>query len=191
MKPKDEGGLGIQEARAKNIALLSKLNWRMYHEQDALWAKVILKKYCANSRVRSRDPEKLPSSPNWKAINLGFSIFKKGIAWGIGNGAGVNLWMDNWVNGESLLAMIEGPLRQEELSLKVSDLCDYQAWNWDLISFNLPQIIKDKIKAIPIQMYGNGRDTVMWKCSNNGEFNTNLAYRLAIQGEENAMQFSG
>ena len=42
------------------------------------------------------------------------------------------------------------------LSLKVSDLCDYQAWNWDLIPFNLPQIIKDKIKAIPIQMYGNG-----------------------------------
>ena len=136
MKPKDEGGLGIQAARAKNIALLSKLNWRMYHEQDALWAKVILKKYCPNSRGRSRDPEKLPSSPNWKAINLGFSIFKKGIAWGIGNGVGVNLWMDNWVNGESLRAMIEGPLRQEELSLKVSDLCDYQAWNWDLISFN-------------------------------------------------------
>ena len=64
MNPKDEGGLGIQEARAKNIALLSKLNWRMYHEQDALWAKVILKKYCVNSRVRSRDLEKLPSSPN-------------------------------------------------------------------------------------------------------------------------------
>ena len=103
----------------------------MYHEQDALWAKVIINKYCANSRVRSRDPEKLPSSPNWKAINLGFSVFKKGIAWGIGNGAGVNLWMDNWVNGESLQAMIAIaiPLRQEELNLKVSDLCDYQAWN--------------------------------------------------------------
>ena len=64
VKSKDEGGLGIQEARAKNIALLSKLNWRMYHEQDALWAKVILKKYYANSRVSSRDPEKLPSSHN-------------------------------------------------------------------------------------------------------------------------------
>ena len=114
-----KGGLGIQEARAKNIALPSKLNWRMYHEQDALWAKVIINKYCANSRVRSRDPEKLPSSPNWKAINLGFSVFKKGIAWGIGNGAGVNLWMDNWVNGESLQAMIAiaSPLRQEELNL--------------------------------------------------------------------------
>ena len=43
VRSKEEGGLGIQEARAKNIALLSKLNWRMYHEQDTLWAKVILK----------------------------------------------------------------------------------------------------------------------------------------------------
>ena len=86
--------------------------------------------------------------------------------------------------------MITGPLRQEELNLKVSNLCDYQAWNWDLISFNLPQFIKDKIKAISIQIYGNGRDTVMWKCSNNGEFNMNSAYRLAIQIEEDVVQFT-
>ena len=31
IKPKDEG-LGIQEANAKNVALLVKLNWRMYHK---------------------------------------------------------------------------------------------------------------------------------------------------------------
>ena len=31
IKPKDEG-LGIQEANAKNVALLAKLNWRMYHK---------------------------------------------------------------------------------------------------------------------------------------------------------------
>ena len=79
VKSKEEGGLGLQEARAKNIVLLSKLNWTMNHDHDALWAKVILKKYCSTSRVRSRDPGKLPSSPNWKAISLGFPIFKKGI----------------------------------------------------------------------------------------------------------------
>ena len=32
VKSKEEGGLGIQAARAKNIALLFMLNWRMYHE---------------------------------------------------------------------------------------------------------------------------------------------------------------
>ena len=106
IKSKEEWGLGIQEARAKNIALLSKLNWRTYQEQEAPWAKVILNKYCSSSRVRSRDPEKLPSSPNWKVINLGFPTFKKGIFWGIGNGIGVSVWLDNWINRR---AMIEGP----------------------------------------------------------------------------------
>ena len=89
----------------------------MYHEKDALWAKVTLNKYCFHSRIRSRNPEKLPSSPNWKAIRLCFPIFQKGISWGIGNGSGVKVWMDKWVNGDSLRGMIEGPLRQGEQNL--------------------------------------------------------------------------
>ena len=35
VRSKEEGGLGIQAAKAKNIVLLSKLNRRMYHEQNA------------------------------------------------------------------------------------------------------------------------------------------------------------
>ena len=44
IQPKEEGGLGIQAARAKNVALLARLNWRMYQENDSLWVKVILSK---------------------------------------------------------------------------------------------------------------------------------------------------
>ena len=90
-----------------------------------------------------------------------------------------------------LQGMIEGRFGQEDLNLRVSDLLCCQEWKWDLISFDLPQSIKDKIKSIPIQMYGSGRDTVMWKFSKNGEFTTNSTYRLANQGEEIALQFSG
>lgn len=32
LKSKEEGGLGIQATRAKNVALLAKLKWRLYHE---------------------------------------------------------------------------------------------------------------------------------------------------------------
>ena len=35
VRSKEEGGLGIQAAKVKNIVLLSKLNRRMYHEQNA------------------------------------------------------------------------------------------------------------------------------------------------------------
>ena len=78
IQPKEEGGLGIQVARAKNVALLAKLNWRMNQEKEALWAKVIMNKYCSLDRRRSRDPNKLPASSNWKAIKAGFQTFENG-----------------------------------------------------------------------------------------------------------------
>lgn len=43
IKSKEEGGIGIQTSKAKNIALLGKLNWRMFHEKESLGAKVILR----------------------------------------------------------------------------------------------------------------------------------------------------
>ena len=50
IRPKEEGGLSIQAAQAKNIALLAKLNWRLYHKKDSMWAKVLLSKYCSHQR---------------------------------------------------------------------------------------------------------------------------------------------
>ena len=32
------------------------------------------------------------------------------------------MWLDNWINGDSFRAIIEGPLRQEEQFMKVADL---------------------------------------------------------------------
>ena len=69
----------IIKTRAKSIALLAKLNRRMNQEKDALWSKIILRKYCSSDRRRSRDPDKLPASPNWTTIKLGFQTFVKGI----------------------------------------------------------------------------------------------------------------
>lgn len=40
-KIKEEGGIGLQMARGRNIALLTKLNWRLHTEQDSLWARVL------------------------------------------------------------------------------------------------------------------------------------------------------
>ena len=129
VKPKEDGGLGIQVAKAKNLALLAKLNWRMYQEKDALWAQVILKKYCSLSRVRARDSDALPSSPNWKTIKVGFTIFSSGICWCVGTGARTKVWLDRWLKGESLREMIQGPLSLRDNSLTVEELRDVGAGN--------------------------------------------------------------
>ena len=64
IRPKAEGGHGMQVARAKNIALLAKLNWRFYQDKDSIWAKVLLGNYCSQHRKNSIDPDKLSCSSN-------------------------------------------------------------------------------------------------------------------------------
>ena len=66
-----ETGLN-QAAKFKNLILLAKLNWRLNQEKESIWAKVILRKYCSVNKIRARDLDKLPCSPNWRAIKAGF-----------------------------------------------------------------------------------------------------------------------
>jgi hypothetical protein len=47
-KPKREGGLGIKDLRLMNNSLLAKWRWKLLHEDNELWKKVILAKYGDN-----------------------------------------------------------------------------------------------------------------------------------------------
>ena len=38
-KSKSEGGLGLQTAKGRNVALLAKLNWRLHTERESPWAR--------------------------------------------------------------------------------------------------------------------------------------------------------
>ena len=122
IKSKDEGGLGIQATRARNIALLAKLNWWLYQEKDALWAKVVLNKYCSQSRRRSKDPDKLTCSPIWTTIKAGFNVFEKGVCWYVGTNSKLNFWESKWVKGGTVWELIEGPLMRHEADFTIADM---------------------------------------------------------------------
>ena len=87
--------------------------------------------------------------------------------------------------------MIEGPLTSTEYDLKVTDLKQNQVWNWNLISFDLPQAIKDKIKTVPFQLYGTREDTIIWKAAKDGDFSIRSAYQLAIPSDNPSALFRG
>lgn len=98
----------------------------MNQEKEKLWATVILRKYCSVDRMRARDLDKLPASPNWRAIKVGFQTFADGICWGVGNREKILIWADCWIRGSSLRELIEGPLTQREVDMKVADLISSQ-----------------------------------------------------------------
>nr|XP_023911030.1 uncharacterized protein LOC112022645 [Quercus suber] len=69
MRTKDEGGLGLQMAKGRNIALLVKLNWRLNTEKEVPWAKVLRAKYGNSGSVNAPKADRLPCSrPLWQLI---------------------------------------------------------------------------------------------------------------------------
>ena len=62
IKSKEERGLGLQSVKSKNIALLSKLNWRFHTEKEAPWIRVLKLKYCNQRRRVAVNANRLPCS---------------------------------------------------------------------------------------------------------------------------------
>ncbi|KAK7841610.1 hypothetical protein CFP56_015169 [Quercus suber] len=60
-----------------------------------------------------------------------------------------------------------------------------------LISSDLPQAIKDSIRATPIQIFNPGEDSIIWSESKDGEFSTNSAYHLANPKQPSDNSFQG
>lgn len=120
-KPKKEGGLGIQAAKAKNIALLAKLNWRLATEPNSLWAKVLIQKYRTPRRISNPRMPFRTCSIMWSAIRKGELVFKKGSKWIVGRESNLSLWYDKWLDKGALRSLIEGPLNRGEEQIQLKD----------------------------------------------------------------------
>ena len=88
---------------------------------------------------------------------------------------------------------MQGPLTRLESEMVVADFMysGVRGWNWEAISFDLPQGIKDKIRAIPCQQAGRAKDIIIWKFSKDGNFSTKSAYDLANLEQEQNPSFQG
>ena len=90
--PQDLGGLGIFQMKARNVALLAKLCWRIASSQNYPWAQMLISKYLIATRL-SEGGRKLPASKIWDACKEGGIIFNKGLKWAIANGEEVGFRM--------------------------------------------------------------------------------------------------
>lgn len=109
-KPKEEGGLGLQAAKGRNVALLAKLNWRFHMERGKPWAEVLRMKYCNQRRVNTISANRLPCSQTWRAMKKGMEVFTKGSRWAIGRDSTLNLWQSYRTEKGPLRHLIQGPL---------------------------------------------------------------------------------
>lgn len=87
---KDLGGLGFKDLGDFNLALLSRMAWRVFRNHVSLWVKVLKGLFSPNgtplnARRGSRD------SWHWSSILEGKEVLKEGAFWQIGDGKSVNI----------------------------------------------------------------------------------------------------
>lgn len=188
-KSKEEGGLGLHSAKGRNIALLSKLNWRFHTDAKVPWVKVLKMKYC-NQRIRVVvNANKLPCSSIWTTMKKGRHTFNKGSRWLVGKDNGLSVWHSNWTNGGTLRELRKGPITQEASLLEVKDIVLDMSWDWEKIPFEIPLEIKRMIQAFPMTIMGRGIDKLAWVGSPQGTFDLKSAYRIAM-GFDKTIPFS-
>lgn len=65
---KQDGGLGLRSAKNINLAFLTKLGWRIFEEENALWVQVLKTKYLKKGEVPRDWKAKMGCSNAWRGI---------------------------------------------------------------------------------------------------------------------------
>jgi hypothetical protein len=83
-----------------NVALLLKWVWRLYQEEDAIWAKILWAKYSDADNLFAGVGQ--GGSPFWRSIHKVKHYFTLGAKFSIRNGFHTRFWLDWWVGATPL-----------------------------------------------------------------------------------------
>ena len=164
-KPKREGGLGIRLAKEMNIALLAKLGWRLLNTEDALWVKILRKKFKVGELY---DPTWLIGqgtwSPTWRSIAVGIrDVIVPGTRWILGNGRGVRFWKYKWLLDEPLQNSSMVHIPELILEARAQDLWQ-NGTGWVTQVIEPYTSIQDRLRlaAMVIDDVTGARDRMSW-----------------------------
>ncbi|MCI28718.1 RNA-directed DNA polymerase (Reverse transcriptase), partial [Trifolium medium] len=111
-KSKADGGLGIQDLRAVNLALLSKWRRRLLSGGQGIWRDILLSRYGSlypSPHLGGRPVGFRGTSSWWKDVSLlGGPLdsisdrFSEGIGKKAGNGLLTSFWFEPWIGANPL-----------------------------------------------------------------------------------------
>jgi hypothetical protein len=118
-QPKCQGGLGVMNTKAMNIALMAKWIWRIYSEQnpELLWLRLLKAKY-KTKEIFSTNP--VGCSPFWHSIHKVKEQFKLGVRFLPRRRSSASFWKDLWL-GEEPLCVRFPSLFEKKLNRRLED----------------------------------------------------------------------
>ena len=89
-KSKMESGMGFRDLALFNDSLLAKQAWRLLHNRDSLFNRVLKARFFPNcSIMKAKDSKR--GSYSWKSILKGREVIAQGAYWCIGDGKSVKI----------------------------------------------------------------------------------------------------
>ncbi|XP_025628190.1 uncharacterized protein [Arachis hypogaea] len=95
-RPKKDGGLGIKDLRAQNLALLGKQCWRLMKYPNSTISRMLKAKYFRYTDFLHVEIGSVPSW-GWRSVLEGRKVIEKGLLWKIGSGTNVRIFHDPWL----------------------------------------------------------------------------------------------
>ena len=87
---KDQGGMGFKDLTMFNEAMLTKLAWRLLHDDNSLFYKVFKARFFPRGTIlEAKDSSS--ASYAWKSILKGREVILKGAQWRVGDGQQIRI----------------------------------------------------------------------------------------------------
>lgn len=184
-KPKAYGGLGIRDTRMMNQALLAKIGWRLIHNKEMLWARVLESKYLSRSTLHE-GPRcvKGSDSVTWKGVCHGINLLNEGLQWRVGRGDKIRFWSDCWAPIGNLKTYALNPDLSGEENLTISMFLKDYGWDEDELAKILPRDVISSLLPIYAGRLSSLEDKCIWGMNKNGEFSVRSAACMGIDNHE-------
>ncbi|XP_026453050.1 uncharacterized protein LOC113353735 [Papaver somniferum] len=174
--PKELGGLSIRRTDLLNLALLTKLAWRMINNPEEPWDVILREKYFSVCNPLTYIVNK-HGSWIWQGICTCLSVVRKHYVLETGDGKSVKIWKYTWILN------MHGPpshLNYSSGMTHVSQLIDdeQKSWKTDVFTTLFDSNIVKEITNIRIPF--SGKDKLKWEPSRNGNFTIKSSYNATL-----------
>lgn len=181
-RPKVRRGVGLKCSVAMDKSSLSKLAWRLFHEEDTIWSRMIRAKYCISLDEPPTFKPKARSLVIWRGLCWGSELLHRGKWWHFWNGRHTIFWGDRWLVDQPLGQGCWELLTDEEAQMTVRDLLEESlGWKWQCVSSLLSHSNLLQLSSTILRPTDAGRDIMHW-LKLGGRFSVRSAYELEIGG---------
>ncbi|XP_026383665.1 uncharacterized protein LOC113279176 [Papaver somniferum] len=181
-RPTEMGGLAFRYLEKLNLALLTKLSWRICNEPNSLMAQTLSSKYFKSGYLLHQHISVDNCSYTWNGISKGLEIVRQNYFLEINNGKKTRIWRDRWIPG-----MSQSPTPQNDFfrfyefveELMVQETAQ---WNIHLITALFDADIALKIQALYIDI--SKEDSIIWMPAKDGVFSVKITYKMLTYNDK-------